>query len=85
MLAHNMIEYTYNCLKNDDIIFLVKVFCLSLNKKITGKTLSNRNTKFLETIALRILKMSLINYGINIILTWSADCVISSATRVTKP
>ena len=28
--------------------------------------------------------MSLINCAINIILTWSADCVISSATGETK-
>ena len=37
MLAHNMIEYTYNYLKNDDIIFLVIAFCLSLNKKNNRK------------------------------------------------
>ena len=32
----------------------------------------------------RTLKMPLINYEINLILTWTADCVISVATPATK-
>ena len=32
----------------------------------------------------RTLEMSLINCEINLILTWSEDCVISSATGATK-
>ena len=59
--------------------------------KITGKTAVG-NTKDVE-IALplkylsnfwRTLEMPLINCEINLILTWSEDCVISSATRATK-
>ena len=60
--------------------------------KIRGKTPAAGNTKDVE-IAVplrylsnfwRTLKMPLINYEINLILTWSDDCVISSATRATK-
>ena len=60
--------------------------------KIRGKTPAAGNTKDVE-IAVplrylsnfwRTLKMPLINYEINFILTWSDDCVISSATRATK-
>ena len=60
--------------------------------KITGKTPAAGNTNDVE-IAVplrylsnfwRTLKMPLINYEINLILTWSDDCVISSATRATK-
>ena len=60
--------------------------------KITGKTPAGGNTNDVE-IAVplrylsnfwRTLKMPLINYEINLILTWSGDCVISSATRATK-
>ena len=59
--------------------------------KITGKTAVG-NTKDVE-IALplkylsnfwRTLEMPLINCEINLILTWSEDFVISSATRATK-
>ena len=32
----------------------------------------------------RTLEMALINYEANLILTWSADCAISSATEETK-
>ena len=60
--------------------------------KIRGKTPAAGNTKDVE-IAVplrylsnfwRTLKMPLINCEINLILTWSDDCVISSATRATK-
>ena len=60
--------------------------------RIRGKTPAAGNTKDVE-IAVplrylsnfwRTLKMPLINYEINLILTWSDDCVISSATRATK-
>ena len=60
--------------------------------KITGKPSANSNTKGVEmTIPLkysctfwRILKMPLINCKVNLILTLSVDCVISSATAETK-
>ena len=60
--------------------------------KITGKTPVVGNTNDVE-IAMplkylinfwRTLEMPLINYEINLILTWSEDCVISSATGATK-
>ena len=60
--------------------------------KITGKTPADGNLKDVE-IAVplkylsnfwRTLEMPLINCEINLILTWSEDCVISSATGATK-
>ena len=60
--------------------------------KITGKTPDNGNTKNVEIIVplkylsnfWRTLEMPLINCEVNLILTWSKDCVISSATGETK-
>ena len=60
--------------------------------KITGKTTSDRNTKDVEIIVplkylsnfWRTLEMPLINCEVNLILTWSPTCVISSATGETK-
>ena len=56
--------------------------------KITGKTPANCNTKDVEIMVplkylskfWRTLEMPLINYGVELILTWSKDCGISSAT-----
>ena len=53
-------------------------------KKITGKTPDNGNTKDVEIIVplkylsnfWRTLEMPLINCEVNLILTWSANCVI---------
>ena len=60
--------------------------------KITGKALDDGNTKDVEIIVplkclsnfWRTLEMPLINCEVNLILTWSKDCVISSATGETK-
>ena len=60
--------------------------------KITGKTAAASNTKNVEiAVSLnslrnfwRTLEMPLINYEINLILTWSEKCVISSAITATK-
>ena len=60
--------------------------------KITGKTLNNGNTKNVEIIVplkylsnfWRTLEMPLINWQVNLILTWSKNCAISSATGETK-
>ena len=60
--------------------------------KITGKTPVDGNTKDVETIVplkylsnfWRTLEMPLINCEVNLLLTWSKDCVISSATREAK-
>ena len=57
-----------------------------------GKTLPAGKTKNVETAVQlkylsnfwRTLEMPLINCDVNLILTWSKDCVISSATGKTK-
>ena len=60
--------------------------------KITGKTPAAGNTKDVEIIVplkylsnfWRTLEMPLINCEVNVILTWSPTCAISSATGETK-
>ena len=60
--------------------------------KITGKTLAAGNTKDIKIIVSlkyltnfwRTLKIPLINCEVNLILTWSPTCFISSATGETK-
>ena len=60
--------------------------------KITGKTPPNGNTKDVEIMVplkylsnfWRTLEMLLINCEVELILTWSKNCVISSATGETK-
>ena len=60
--------------------------------KITGKTPNNGNTKDVEIIVplkylsnfWRTLEMLLINCEVSLVLTWSRDCVISSANGETK-
>ena len=60
--------------------------------KITGKTPNNRNTKDVEIIVplkylsnfWRTLEMQLINCEVNLILTWSKDCVITNSTGAGK-
>ena len=60
--------------------------------KITEKTPAAGNTKDVETVVplkylsnfWRTLEITLINCEINLILTWSEDCLISSTTGATK-
>ena len=60
--------------------------------KITGKTPAAGNTKDVEIIVplkhlsnfWRILEMLLINCEVNLILTWSRDCVITNSTSAGK-
>ena len=59
--------------------------------KITGKTPAGGNSKDVKRVPLkylsnfwRTLEMPSINCEVNLILTWSKDCVISSATGKTK-
>ena len=60
--------------------------------KITGKTPADGNMKDVEVMVplkylsnfWRTLEMPLINCEVEIILTWSKTCVISSATGETK-
>ena len=61
-------------------------------RKITGNTPDDGNTKDVEIIVPlkylsnfgRTLEMSLINCEVNIILTWSKDCVIASSNGAGK-
>ena len=56
--------------------------------KITGKTPATGNEKDFETVVplkylsnfWRTLEIPLINYQINLILTWSSTCVITNST-----
>ena len=65
---------------------------LKNNIKITGKTPATGNTKDVEKAVLlkylsnfwKALEVLLINCEINLILTWSEDSIISSATGGTK-
>ena len=60
--------------------------------KITGKTPADGNTKDVEILVplkylshfWRTLEMPLINCEVELILTWSKNCVVSSTTRETK-
>ena len=60
--------------------------------KITGKTPADGNTKDVEIVVplkylgnfWRTLQLPLIKCEVNLILTWSKNCVISSATGETK-
>ena len=60
--------------------------------KITGKTHNNGNTKDIEIIVplkylsnfWRTLEMPLINGEVNLILTWSKNCVITNSTGARK-
>ena len=60
--------------------------------RITGRTPAAGNTKDVEIIVplkylsnfWRKLEMPLANCEVNLILAWSKDCIISSATRETK-
>ena len=75
----------YKDVSNDDLTdsesFKYKV-------KITGNTLNNNNMKDVEIMVLlkylsnfwRTLEMSLINCEVELILTWSKNCVITDST-----
>ena len=99
MPMDNLIEYSDNYSKrlwqyykddpNDNITQSESFRC---KMKITGKTPASGNTKDVEIIVplkylsnfWRTLEMSLLNCEVNLILTWSLTCVISSATGETK-
>ena len=77
---------------NDPNITITESESFKYKIKITGKTPADGNTKDVKTAESlkylsnfwRTLEMPLINCEINLILTWSEDCVISSATGETK-
>ena len=78
--------------KDDPNDNIVQSESFKSNIKKTGKNPAGGNTKDVEIIVplkylsnfWRTLEMPLINCEVNLILTWSKDCVISSATGETK-
>ena len=79
----------YKDIPNDN---LARSESFKYNVKITGKTLNNGNTRDVEIIVplkylsnfWRTLEMPLINCEVNLILTWSKDCVITNSTSEGK-
>ena len=74
--------------KDDPNDNLVRSESFKSKIKITGKTPADGNTKDVEIMVplnylsnfWRRLEMQLINYEVNLILTWSEDCVITNST-----
>ena len=75
-------KYDLNNTTSDSESFKSKI-------KKAGKTLGDRNTKDVEIIVIlkylsnfwRTLEMSLNNCEVNLILTWSKDCVTTNSTE----
>ena len=95
MPIYNSIEYYNNYLKMYGSLWqyykdeagedMENSKSFSSKVKITGKTLVDGNKKDVEIIeSLKYFEMSLINCEVNLILTWSKDCVIFSAAGETK-
>ena len=100
MPMYNLIEYSDNYSKTSGRLWQYYKDDLNDNIsdsfkpkiKITGKTPDDGNTKDVEIIVplkylsnfWRTLKITLINGEVNLILTWSSNCVISSANGETK-
>ena len=95
MPIYNSIEYYNNYLKMYGSLWqyykdeagedMENSKSFSSKVKITGKTLVDGNKKDVEIIeSLKYFEMSLINCEVNLILTWSKDCVISYAAGETK-
>ena len=94
MPMYNLIQYSDNYPKTSGSLRQYYKDDLANSKsfkskvKITGKTPSNGNTKDVEIIVplkylsnfWRTLEMPLINCEVNLILTWSKDCVITNST-----
>ena len=97
MPMYNLIEYSNNYSKTSRILWqyyrddpddnIIESESLKFKTKITGKTSDADNKKIsLKYLSKfwRTLEMPLINCEINLILTSSEDCVISSAAGETK-
>ena len=78
--------------KDDPNDSIIQSESFKYKTKITGKTPAAGNTKNVE-IAVplkylsnfwRTIEMPLINFEVNLILTWSKNCVISSTTEERK-
>ena len=82
----------WQCYKDDPNDNLTDSESFKSKVKITGKTPNNGNTKDVEIIVplkylsnfWRTLEMPLINCEVNLILTWSRDCVITNSTGAGK-
>ena len=78
----------WQCYKGDPNDNLANSKSFKSKVKITGKTPAAGNTKDVEIIVplkylsnfWRILEMPLINWEVNLILTWSKNCVITNST-----
>ena len=78
----------WQCYKDDPKDNVANSKSFKSKVKITGKTPNNGNTKDVEIIVplkylsnfWRTLEMSLINCEVNLILTWSKDCIITNST-----
>ena len=87
MPMYNLIEYI-EYYKNYSNVNMPQSKSIKSKMKITGKTPADGITKDFEIIVSlkylsnfwRTLEMSLINCEVNLILTWSKDCVITSST-----
>ena len=93
MPMYNLVEYSDNYLKTSGSLWeyyrddpndnITQSESFKYKTEITGKTPANRNAKDVK-IAVPLIKVLLINCEINLVLTWSEDCLISSETRATK-
>ena len=95
MPIYNSIEYYNNYLKMYGSLWqyykdeagedMENSKSFSSKVKITGKTLVDGNKKDVEIIeSLKYFEMSLINCEVNLILTWSKDCIITDSTGKRK-
>ena len=93
MPMYNLVEYIDSYLKTSGSLWeyyrddpndnITRSESLKYKTETTGKTPANGNTKDVK-IAVPLIKILLINCEINLVLTWSEDCLISSATGATK-
>ena len=87
-LFGNLWKYYIN--RRNDALIVCESFKSQV--KITGNTLNNDNTKDVKIAVpfkylsnfMKTHEMLSVNCEINPVLTWSADCVISSATGEAK-
>ena len=90
MPMYNLVEYSDNYSKTYGSLwqYYKDSESVKYKLKITGKTPDDGNTKDVEIIVplkylsnfCRTLGMPLINCEVNLLLTWSKDCVITSST-----
>ena len=99
MPMYNLIEYRNNHLKASGSLWqyyrddprdnITQSDSFKSKIKITGKNPSNGNAKDVKIIVplsnfWRTLEMPLINCEVNLILTWSRDCVITNSNGAGK-